>query len=137
MKHLILLALLFCCTAAAGQSAMVDLSKPMSGKSRFAINADGSPMELGAKPPREQGNARQDQPLSLSGGGAAASSPTSRPIGSGAAPTGACGDSPCGARPAQSIISPSGALKTQWVNGYVRRDGTYVAPYARAPARRR
>ena len=35
-------------TGASAQSALVDLSKPQSGKSRFVLNADLTPANLGA-----------------------------------------------------------------------------------------
>jgi hypothetical protein len=35
------------------QSSLLDFSKPMSGKSRFVVNPDGSPLELGAPARRE------------------------------------------------------------------------------------
>jgi hypothetical protein len=35
------------------QSSVLDFSKPMTGKSRFGINLDGSPLEMGAPARRE------------------------------------------------------------------------------------
>ena len=42
----LILAIVFGSTAAA-QSSFMDLSKPMTGKTRFVVDADGKPVEFG------------------------------------------------------------------------------------------
>jgi hypothetical protein len=57
--------------------------------------------------------------------------PPAQEIGSGAPPISTCGGVGC--TPSGGLVRP----RTVHVNGYTRRDGTYVAPYVRAAPRRR
>lgn len=45
--------LLGAASPAAAQSAFIDLSQPMTGESRFVVDADGKPVQLGPKAPVE------------------------------------------------------------------------------------
>jgi hypothetical protein len=69
----IVVAILAACSMSAGaESSLVDFSKPMSGKSRFAVNSDGSPLELGpskqAAPAAAPAAGKGDRPKLLKGG---------------------------------------------------------------------
>ena len=48
---------LFAVSSAGAQSSLVDLSTPMTGKSAYVFNHDGTPVELGAR------NAAKPQPV--------------------------------------------------------------------------
>src|SRR5215475_9511008 len=56
-------------------SALVDLSKPMTGKSRYVVNADGTAVEMGAPARTPSPAARSSTPgsgsvtVTVSGGG--------------------------------------------------------------------
>jgi hypothetical protein len=93
-------------------SALVDLSKPMSGKSRYVLNADGTAADLGAPVPTPSPGARSG----MAGPGSAA-------VGG-------------GGNGAVTVMSSSGngysaGPRTFEYRGYIRRDGTFVAPYIR------
>ena len=111
---------------ALAQSSMLDLSKPMTGKSRYGINSDGSPLELGV-PARVQTDL----------------DPGQQPR-SGAAVVGPCGGTACGSTnsgtgggsASAGTAGGAGRPKTEYVSGYTRKDGTHVGSYMRAPRRR-
>src|SRR5258708_27809416 len=98
---------------ANAESSLLDFSKPMTGKSRFVFNSDGTPVEFGAH---------------------AQTTPHAAPRSDTPAPE---------AQPASgvTVISTSSngysvGPTTMQVRGYTRRDGTYVSPYLRtAPYR--
>jgi hypothetical protein len=98
------------------QSSLLDFSKPMTGKSRFGINPDGSSLELGAPAQLEPDRVQE------AGAGAA----LVRPCDGGSCRFGGI-----------SAGAGAGRAKTVQVNGYTRKDGTFVAPYVRSAPRRR
>ena len=100
---------------ALAQSSMIDLSKPMTGKSRYGINPDGSPLELGVPAQPDLDPRQQPQ--------------------SGAAVVGPCSGAACGSA-GSAAGGGSGRPKTEHVSGYTRKDGTHVGSYMRAPRRR-
>jgi hypothetical protein len=51
------------------QSSVLDFSKPMTGKSRFVINPDGSPLELGGPARPASREARSSAPVVACDGG--------------------------------------------------------------------
>jgi hypothetical protein len=116
----IVVAILICMWAlpAAAESSVLDFSRPMTGKSRHAINSDGSPLELGAPAQVEPDPILQPQPES---GGA---------IGA------RCGGGACRSG---GISAGVGAErpKTVHVNSYTRKDGTFVGSHMRSAPRRR
>lgn len=104
-------ACLVASAVSAHAQSYIDLSVPMTGKSRFVFNADGTPAEFGV------GSNDKQAPLVATGGGRS----TDACCGAGYGATG-----PAMKRP-----------KTQHVSGYVRGNGTVVAPYVRGAPRRR
>src|SRR5262245_46002759 len=70
----IAVSLAFGCTAAA-ESALVDLSQPVTGKIRSLIHADGRPVEFGA-PLRDKAASSGGAAPRFSGGGGNASAPS-------------------------------------------------------------
>ena len=116
---LTILACILGSVPALAQSSVLDLSKPMTGKSRYGINSDGSPLELGVPAPAP---AQTDL------------DPGQQPR-SGAAVVGPCGGTACGSASA-GTAGGAGRPKTEHVSGYTRKDGTHVGSYMRAPRRR-
>lgn len=98
------------------QSSVLDFSKPMTGKSRFGINPDGSPLELGAPSQLESDQVQQP------GSDAA----VVRPCDGGSCRFGGIGAGAGMGRP-----------KTVQVNSYTRKDGTFVGSHTRSAPRRR
>ena len=103
---------------ANAESALLDLSKPMAGKSRYVVGANGTPLELGAS--------AETDPSPEAQSGSSSSSLTPSLSLSYACRNGGCSASGSPATP-----------RTVYVSGYMRRNGTYVAPYVRAAPRGR
>jgi hypothetical protein len=100
--------LAFSTPAIFAQSSYVDLSTPMTGKSRFMFNVDGTPAEMGVR-------STPEEPAGVVGASGA----------QGGAPS--CGGSSYG-----SISCITGKPKTLQVRSYERRDGTVVRGHARS-----
>jgi hypothetical protein len=95
---------------------VLDFSKPMTGKSRYVVNSDGKPVDMGAHAPTTAHPA--PRPDALSSVPASVSAP------------------PAKSPPGVTLMSTSsngysmGPTSMQ-VQGYTRPDGTYVAPLLR------
>lgn len=66
---LVVLVWVFGSVPVLAQSSLLDFSKPMTGKSRFAINPDGSPLERGVPARQEAPQARSSGPVVACDGG--------------------------------------------------------------------
>jgi hypothetical protein len=122
----LILAIAFSGTAVA-QSSLIDLSKPMTGKTRSVTYADGKPVEFGV-PLYED-----DEPAARDATSPAMSSsglPTAGGYQAGAAA--ACGGSHYGA-----TSCDTGRPKTVAVKSYTRKDGTFVRSHYRSAPRGR
>lgn len=98
---------------AQAQSSVLDFSKPMTGKSRYMLNSDGTTADMGHAP-----TAAHPAPGPLSSVPISASAPAAR------------------STPGVTLMSTSGngysmGPTSMQVSGYTRSDGTYVAPYLR------
>jgi hypothetical protein len=103
-----------CWIAPAQAQTVLDFSKPMTGKSRYMLNSDGTAADLGT-PAR---SSPPPQPSPLSSAPASTHAPATQ--------------SP----PGVTLMSTSGngysmGPTSVQVRGYTRSDGTYVAPYLR------
>ena len=103
---------------ANAESALLDLSKPMAGKSRYVVGANGTPLELGA-------SAETDPSPEAQSGSSSSSLTPSLSL------SYACRNGGC------SASGSPATLRTVYVSGYTRRNGTYVAPYFRTAPRGR
>ena len=112
----LILAIVFGNTAVA-QSSFMDLSKPMTGKTRFVIDADGKPIEFGVP---------LGKPVERSMEGSSTTAPRwpgARAMQDDGPGT---GSSSCGGSGTSCATDGS---KTVAVRSYTRKDGTYVAPH--------
>jgi hypothetical protein len=112
---------------AAAQS-FIDASKPMTGKSEFVFNADGTPAEMGAA-------AKAEPPAEVSQPGTARMRGTT--ANASVDGSGRASDSARRSRSVFVVTSGGERAKGQQVSGYQRKDGTAVAPYVRKFGRRR
>ena len=138
LVFLVAAALVSATSGASSQSSVVDLSKPMTGKSRYAVEfSSGEPIDLGVIVTQEE-----EPPHQMIGGAGVAAGSASALHGTlqrqsqSASGTPAtlnhihgpgCGDNHYGA-----ISCVTGAPKRIYVRDYVRRDGIAVRSHYRS-----
>jgi hypothetical protein len=127
MTRTVLTLLLFIALggSAAAESAIIDMSTPMTGKSIFAVDHEGRPVERGVPQ-------HVEEPARQLGSGSGAG--TSRPVEDATVGMGSAGGSTDSGHGATSAAT--GRPRTVAVDGYVRKDGTVVrGHYRSAPSR--
>jgi hypothetical protein len=107
---------------AQAQTSVLDFSKPMTGKSRYVVNADGTAADMGA--------------ADLGANGLSASPPAHRPGPLSSAPAHPHHAHSAHSTPGVTLMSTSSngysmGPSSYQVRGYTRPDGTYTAPYLR------
>ena len=107
--------------SAQAESSMLDFSQPMTGKSRYMVNSDGTAADMGAA---DMGAHAQTAPHRTHRPGILSSEPGTGPARAHHSPPGVTLMS------TSSNGSSMGPTSVQ-VRGYTRSDGTYVAPYLR------
>jgi hypothetical protein len=126
---LTLFALAAWTSAPAAAQSFIDASKPMTGKSEFVFNVDGTPVQMGVVAKAEQAAPEVSGPAKVRMRGTTAN-----------APEDSNGSASDGVRRARSVfVVTSGGRQpsAQQISGYQRKDGTIVAPYVRKFGRRR
>jgi hypothetical protein len=127
----LLLGLAAWTAAPAAAQSFIDASKPMTGKSEFVFNVDGTPADIGvvAKAAPAPAAPEVSGPATVRMRGTAANAPEDS--------NGSASDGVRRARSVFVVTSGGGRPNAQQVSGYQRKDGTTVAPYVRKFGRRR
>ena len=107
--------------SAQAESSMLDFSQPMTGKSRYMVNSDGTAADIGAA---DMGAHAQTVPHPPHRPRILSSEPAAGPAHAHRPPPGVT------LMNTSSNGSSMGPTSVQ-VRGYTRADGTYVAPYLR------
>src|SRR4051812_14654365 len=119
----IVLAIVFSSTAAA-QSSYMDLSKPMTGKTRFVVDIDGNPLEFGVPQfERIEKPVQSSSPAAPRGLGAKAKQDDGIDLGSSP-----CAGASCATDRSKGYATDRSKPVAVKININVRKDATPVQP---------
>lgn len=116
--------------SAAMAQATIDFSKPMTGKSIYAVDVDGRPVERGVP------QIVENEPIVGYGGSGTDRSAVDSTVGMGSVSVPYGGNTSCGGSHYGATSCATGRGRTVYVDSHVRKDGTVVRGHYRSPPAR-